>query len=220
MSYQFLCPHGHLLEAEPEEQGETAQCPFCGCLFVIPPPVTGGSACHPVGTAGTLPSADQGALPQAQQTSPLGRVEDESPPRWADRPPQLGGNEPPAEHPHLDAHYPETDRSSQDRSATAPVIERADELARIESLPLYHIRCPNGHELETPREMLGQEALCPFCRAQFVLRMEESREYMAYKAAEEARRQERLGKLWLRWAIAAAVVVVLMMVVLIVLAAV
>src|SRR5687768_12387862 len=35
---------------------------------------------------------------------------------------------------------------------------------------LLHIPCPNGHELETPLDMLDQEVLCPQCNAQFRLR--------------------------------------------------
>ena len=75
-------------------------------------------------------------------------------------------------------------------------------------LPLVHVICPNGHQLETPREMLGEEALCPFCQAQFRLRLEDSIEYREQKAKERARREARAGQLWMRWAIAAAVVVV------------
>lgn len=69
---------------------------------------------------------------------------------------------------------------------------------------LVHIPCPSGHELETPREMLGKEALCPFCRVQFRLKLEDSVEYR-----EELERREReAGQKWLKTAIAAAVVVV------------
>jgi len=38
MSYQFQCPHGHLLEGEPEQAGQPCNCPLCGTLFIIPPP--------------------------------------------------------------------------------------------------------------------------------------------------------------------------------------
>ena len=55
--------------------------------------------------------------------------------------------------------------------------------------------------------MLGQEALCPFCQAQFRLRLEDSVEYREEKAKERALREIRAGQLWLRWAITAAVVV-------------
>jgi len=69
---------------------------------------------------------------------------------------------------------------------------------------VVHIPCPSGHELETPRDMLGQEALCPFCRVQFRLRLEDSIEY---RAALQQRERE-MGMKWMKAAIAAAVVVV------------
>ena len=81
------------------------------------------------------------------------------------------------------------------------------ELPTAADLPIVHVVCPNGHSLETPQEMLGQEALCPFCQVQFRLRLEESVEYREEKAKEQERREIRAGQLWLRWAITAAVVV-------------
>jgi hypothetical protein len=74
---------------------------------------------------------------------------------------------------------------------------------------IVHISCPSGHELETPREMLGHLAMCPFCQAQFHLRWKNSVEYRRRKQEELERKQARAAKLWLQWSIAAAVVVVL-----------
>ncbi len=74
---------------------------------------------------------------------------------------------------------------------------------------VVHIPCPNGHELETPREMIGQDAMCPHCRSEFQLRLKDSREYQRDQAAEQERRQRRLGKAWMNWAIAMVVIVVL-----------
>jgi len=74
---------------------------------------------------------------------------------------------------------------------------------------ILHILCPAGHVLETPREMLGQDAMCPFCQTQFRLRMEDSREYQRERAERRELREQRMGRNWLNWAIAAAVVVVL-----------
>jgi hypothetical protein len=68
---------------------------------------------------------------------------------------------------------------------------------------VLHIPCPNGHELESPLDMLGQEVLCPQCSVQFRLRREDSVEYQRQQEIIFSRR----GKIWLRWAIAAAVVV-------------
>jgi hypothetical protein len=74
---------------------------------------------------------------------------------------------------------------------------------------LLHIPCPNGHELETPLDMLDQEVLCPQCNAQFRLRRKDSIEYKKKKELEEHIRLEKIGSLWLTWAIVAVVVVVL-----------
>jgi hypothetical protein len=72
---------------------------------------------------------------------------------------------------------------------------------------LLHIPCPNGHELETPAEMLDQEVLCPQCNAQFRLRRKNSVEYRKKKELQEAVRLERVGGLWLTWAIVAVIAV-------------
>ncbi len=83
------------------------------------------------------------------------------------------------------------------------------ELKKADDLELVHIPCPAGHELETPRAMLGQEAICPFCNRQFRLRLEKSVEYIK-EEAEQARREElRLGRLWIKVSIVLAVLVVI-----------
>jgi len=84
---------------------------------------------------------------------------------------------------------------------------------------VVHILCPSGHSLETPRDMLGQEAMCPFCQAQFRLRLQDSVEYKRQRAEEEERRERQLGQTWLRWSIAVAVAVVAAVVMLIMVAA-
>ncbi len=74
---------------------------------------------------------------------------------------------------------------------------------------MLHIPCPNGHELETPEDMLGQEVLCPHCNAQFKLRERDSVEFRRQRAAEFERIHRRKGKNWMNWAIALGVIVVL-----------
>ncbi len=74
---------------------------------------------------------------------------------------------------------------------------------------MLHIPCPSGHVLETPEDMVGQDALCPFCNAQFRLRFDDSLERRREKELEEERRQARAARAWLNWSIAAAAVVVL-----------
>jgi len=80
---------------------------------------------------------------------------------------------------------------------------------------LFHIPCPNGHELETPAEMLEQEALCPHCGVQFRLRRTKSVEYRLKREQEQERRERKLGKAWFNWAIVVVVLVVVGLVILI-----
>ena len=98
----------------------------------------------------------------------------------------------------------------QQEVAPEPVTSIADELtgdAVLESAAtnIAHIPCPNGHELETPLEMIGQEVLCPHCGVQFRLRNEDSLEYRVLREQIEKRQAE----LWFKGSIAAAVIVFL-----------
>ena len=68
---------------------------------------------------------------------------------------------------------------------------------------IVHIPCPNGHELETPLEMIGQQVLCPHCGVQFRLKHENSVEYRREREIIE----QRAARIWFNWAIAAAVLV-------------
>jgi uncharacterized Zn-finger protein len=87
--------------------------------------------------------------------------------------------------------------------------------AAVAEPELLHIPCPNGHELESPREMLEQDVLCPHCGVQFRLRMRDSVEYKNRKQSDRERKEQKAGKAWLNWAIAIAVVVLLGLVLLI-----
>jgi rubredoxin len=98
---------------------------------------------------------------------------------------------------------------------SAPYVPAADPAAAVSPTAaqpepeLLHIPCPNGHELETPVEMLDQDVLCPQCNAQFRLRRKDSVEFKKKKEQDEAIRLEKVGRLWLNWAIVAIVLVVL-----------
>jgi hypothetical protein len=74
---------------------------------------------------------------------------------------------------------------------------------------LLHIPCPNGHELETPADMIGQEVLCPHCGVQFQLRARDSIEHKRRRTEEQARAERKLGRNWFNWAIVIAVLVIL-----------
>ncbi|HVX13466.1 MAG TPA: hypothetical protein VHC22_19940 [Pirellulales bacterium] len=73
---------------------------------------------------------------------------------------------------------------------------------------IVRIPCPQGHELQTPMDMVNQEVLCPICSTQFYLRYEDSLEYKQEQADLRRRKSEQLNQAALKWAIIAAVVVV------------
>ena len=81
---------------------------------------------------------------------------------------------------------------------------------------VLHIHCPNGHQLETPREMLAQEAMCPHCGVQFELKESQSVEAKSKREKELDRQWNRIGNRWLTWSITVVIIVVLTLFVLIV----
>jgi hypothetical protein len=196
MAFQFLCPQGHLLQGEESQAGEQCQCPQCGTLFLIPSPSP------PAAPASTAP---------AEPSSP--------PPAPAEQfaPPSPSSPEPTVETPPESAAsgFPgiQTEASSSVPGSTVGVPEVAASKDRRPEL--VHIACPSGHELETPRDMLGQMAMCPYCQAQFQLRWEDSVEYRRRKVEALERKQAKAARMWLQWAIGAAVVVVLGLIVMI-----
>ena len=198
MAFQFLCPQGHLLQADESQVGQQMQCPYCGGMFLVPQP---------------LPTAAPDPPPPAPPVSP--EAGPQAPP--VQSPAQSPPQPPFFQTPDAPAPSPETQAPDFPGIQTEPQVGEAPAAAGVPSefkvptaadLPVVHIACPNGHSMEAPREMLGQEALCPFCQVQFRLRLEDSVEYREEKAKEQERREIRAGQLWLRWAIAAAVVVV------------
>ncbi|MFP6576613.1 MAG: hypothetical protein VB912_15750, partial [Pirellulaceae bacterium] len=82
-----------------------------------------------------------------------------------------------------------------------PVIDAPEEL--------LHIDCPNGHELEVPRVMLDQDALCPKCDVRFRLRETDSVEYQLKKKVEMETHERRVENAWLNWTIALGIIVML-----------
>jgi len=91
------------------------------------------------------------------------------------------------------------------RGDKQPALETL--VTRTHQQPLFHILCPSGHLLETPREMLGQDVLCPFCQAQFRLRLEDSVEHRREQDERREQREREIGQKWVSAAIIAAIVV-------------
>ncbi len=250
MAFQFLCPHGHLLQGDESQAGQQCQCPYCGSLFIVPPPVSapapapgpgwpGGSAAPgpqfqagpQYGPGPQFPAGPQMPMgpqfapgpqfppgPQPMIGPPGGMAPGMMPGPGYPPGPQYGpGPQPVAEGPYpggLDVN----------QAAEAPQIQvyrnpfgesrGADGPPSLTDLPhgveqlVIHVLCPSGHELETPRDMVGQDAMCPFCQTVFHLRYEDSVEYRQHKAEEEERRVQRAGQTWMLWACGIAVGVV------------
>lgn len=115
------------------------------------------------------------------------------------------------EPPQLQFETPAPPEPTEPESSAAPVVVDPESVQP----ELLHIPCPEGHELEVPRDMLGQFVACPHCQAQWTLKERDSVEWKTKRAAEQERRWERAGQAWLNWAIIIAVVVVIGLIVLI-----
>lgn len=195
MPFQFQCPQGHLLEAEPFQAGQQCVCPMCGQPFVIPSPL-------PLGGAAPAPAAlpQQPAFPQQSYGQTAAQPEQ---PASFEPQPQMAPQPEPA-----GAAAGATSGAGSSTGLTFATENTA-------TIPLLHIPCPKGHELEVPRDMLNQFVECPQCQAQFTLRERDSVEFKKKHSAEMERRWEKTGQAWLQWAIIFAVLVVLGLVTLI-----
>jgi len=105
--------------------------------------------------------------------------------------------------------FPGVQTGPAGQPAAGPVDPNQLDLSGPGAFSVVHIACPSGHELETPREMLGQQAMCPYCQVQFVLRFEDSVEHRQRLAQQQEWEEARKGRKWLQLAIAAAAIVVL-----------
>ena len=184
MAFQFLCPQGHLLQGDESQAGQRCKCPYCQAEFLVPQTADTAQADAPA--AGTW----QVDAPMAGPQQPIYEEQDT-----------------PDEGQFPEAGFPGI-HGGGDHGVPADVAAQFG-VPAAEHRDLLHIPCPNGHILETPRDMLGQDAMCPYCQRQFRLRFEDSREYHQERDERRQRREQKLGKAWMNWAIAAAVVVVL-----------
>ena len=185
MTFQFMCPHGHLLQGDYSQMGMPCQCPHCGITFIIP-----RVDVQPQHYAPANPYPDQ----YAPQPSYGG---------YTDEPAPQPSHQEVFDHP---APAPEPEMPAEEHPNSLVAAMEIVESPVAQSDPnILHIPCPNGHTLETPPDMIGQEVLCPHCAAQFRLRNEDSVEYKHRQEQIMARRSE----FWFKWSIAAAVVVVL-----------
>ena len=181
--FQFQCPNGHLLEGDESQAGQQCTCPMCNTLFIIPQPL------------GAAPGPTGGNAPPSQFPSFIGTP---------------GGST-------SGGFSLEQSSPAANADPMAPVAPTGGTgfalgggaAAGPEEPKLYHIPCPNGHELEVPEDMLRQDVLCPYCEAQFHLRLKDSVEYKKQQAEEQERKDRKAGKAWLHWSIAIGAVVLL-----------
>lgn len=193
MAFQFLCPQGHLLQADASQMGRTINCPTCGVLFVVPT-VTTAAAVQPVIQVPPVapPAAPEPAEPEAD---PLDL--------------NLRGRRRGRRLAHLDAAASEEEEVAEE-DIPEPAGNRST-FGGLESGPrLVHLHCPQGHELITPFATMGQEVLCPHCGEQFLLRYQDTVEYKSKHQLKEEIREQKLGQKWLTWAIVAGVLVLAM----------
>ena len=192
MAFQFYCPQGHLLEAQESQVGAQGQCPLCGQPFVIP---------NPAGAPSAVPVPVQPIVSMASMPEP------EIPSTALDFGPAA---------PKFDVQAALNFGTSTSATATggaavgdaAVPSPAAQQVAAPPAAPaappppkIVHIPCPKGHQLETPEEMFGLEAQCPVCSAQFVLKLENSVEFLAEQAEKDRLHDERLSRFWLKMAI-------------------
>lgn len=205
MSFQFKCPQGHLLEGDPSHAGQQCHCPVCGMLFIIPAPLhqasPAGGPSSPPGQGTEVPAgpSSDAAVPAAPSEAAVAW------PHVSDPTSLSLSAQPQAPAPGMQPGPTSPTQSAETPEAPAPIF--GDSGSGEEEL--LHIPCPNGHELETPREMLGQDVLCPYCQAQFRLREKDSVEFKRKRAAERERKERQRSRAWFNWAIVALVLVVL-----------
>ncbi len=195
MAFQFQCPQGHLLEAEEMDAGKTCQCPYCGLTLAIPVPA--GRLPQTPPTVTPFPPSSPASSPvipavpsPAIVSTPAGTA--------SESPPVIGRRRRPA----LDASQTELNFGEEKKreSSTVDVTKKEE---------LFHIPCPNGHELEVPREMLEQTALCPHCNSQFKLRERDSVEAKRKKVIREEQQERQTSNTWLHWIVGISVAVLL-----------
>jgi hypothetical protein len=192
MPFPFFCPQGHILEAEIEQVGQAAACPFCGTEMLIPSPGNwtrqAGLPAH--GADQSQPHHD----PAMAATSPL-----EIAPDGVDDGMPMGTSG------LASAAETGPDASVEEQwtfsgiATSSPIKETTAEV--------LHIPCPHGHVLETPPDMLGTPVMCPICRTTFEPQYELSQEYRQKREEMAARAAERAARFWLNLAIGAAILV-------------
>ncbi len=220
--FQFYCPQGHLLEAEPSQSGQQCACPTCGAAFVIPSPAPTQSG--PVSETAMAAQYDPaGSSEIAAEDAPSMNVPQQNFPPQGYGPsetfPHVAGGDGAAQFPSV-TMGPSVGPPGGQNAGTGAEVPDFSASPKDDPNRVIRIICPEGHELQTPMDMVGTDAMCPHCSTQFRLRYEDSLEYKEEREQQRLRREEAFGQGALKWAIVAAVLVILGLVGLMVLKAV
>jgi hypothetical protein len=84
----------------------------------------------------------------------------------------------------------------------AGVSALSEESAAAPLPKTLHIRCPAGHILKAPSDLLGRLGRCPACKKTFELRYEDSIEFQRRTAGILRRDQYEAGRVWVAWTFA------------------
>ena len=180
MSFQFRCPQGHLLEGENEDIGQVVNCPVCGTPLTIPAapytptaaPLTPPTAASTVPTAEVIMPPPQVVEPEVEPLPDVGQLQ----------------------HHEEDAEDLAIQTGDEKSEADDGVPDFESGNANQDEL---HIPCPNGHLLAVTRDMLDEEALCPFCDEQFELKERHSQEAIEKRELQAEKREEKQERVYL-----------------------
>lgn len=225
MPFQFYCPQGHLLEAHESQMGQQGQCPMCGSMFMFP--MMGG---QPGAVPAGMPGQPGPGFPGApgfpgQAPAGFGGPGQGFPGQGGGFGGQPGFGQPGYGQPGFGQPGPSPQGGFGQPGFGGPT-NIGDRFAGIDAAPgpsfeppapeappeprIFRILCPKGHELQTPEDMLGTQALCPYCNTQMELRYEDSVEYKKQQELEQKIKDEQTSRFWMKMSIAGGVVFVLL----------
>lgn len=192
MAFRFFCPQGHILEAELEQAGQPAVCPFCGTEMLIP--VYGEQARQTESPESNTSQPPSFHDPGTDEAAPL-----EIAPEAVSLGTDAGAAFFPSATGEKSKSFTEEESPFSKVVASGGMGETSDDA--------LHIPCPQGHVLETPRDMLGMVVMCPVCQTTFEPQYELSQEYRRKREELAAQAGERAARFWLYLAIGAAILV-------------
>ena len=209
MAFQFYCPNGHLLQANEDQIGQTCICPSCQVEIIIPSP--GG-----IQQGGGEPSM-QPALP----TPPPGQPPISAFTPSVQAPVQSQISAQAGEQQLADPFQiskkkkKKFDFGSVEENSNGEKPAAEINIADPDSNKILHCLCPSGHSLAIEREMIGQQAMCPYCQKTFEIRMDRTVEHITKKRREAEVAEKKMANLWFQWAIITAILAVVFIIIMI-----